>query len=154
MEWWRKKAIFYILVISILGKYFLFPRIIKYSSLVQNKISESPLLQVLPTSAPLSWEEVQAARKARVAEVCAKYREETALPVNYNRFYFSPVYSLMMCSTAKAGSTTFFLTTFTQILEGENFKPVVEPPGGVNRLELIHIWYNRLNCHSFLFVYI
>ena len=133
MDWWRKKAIFYTLVILVLAKYFMFSHIITYSGLLQNNIAESliPLYsQDLTTSAPLSWEQEQDARKARVAAVCDKYREETALPVNYDRFYYSPEYRLMMCSTAKAGSTTFFLTTFTQILEGENFKPVVEPPGG------------------------
>ena len=77
-----------------------------------------------------SWDEIQRQRKARVAEVCAKYSDKRSLAINYDRFYYSPTYSLMMCSTAKAGSTTFFLTTFTQILEGEQFKPEVEPQGG------------------------
>ena len=77
-----------------------------------------------------SWDEVQRKRRAVVAKVCAKYNEKRSLAVNYDRFFYSPTYSLMMCSTAKAGSTTFFLTTFTQILEGEQFKLEVEPQGG------------------------
>ena len=85
-----------------------------------------------------SWDEVQRQRRARVTEVCAKYSEHLeiwkSLAVNYDRFFYSPTYSLMMCSTAKAGSTTFFLTTFTQILEGEQFKLEVEPQGGQNQV--------------------
>ena len=79
---------------------------------------------------PKSWDQLQAERKAKVAEVCAKYNEKTSLPINYKRFFYSPQKDLMMCSTAKGGSTTFFLTTFAQILEGEDYWAVEEPLGG------------------------
>ena len=112
MEFWKKKLFLSILFLLTVMK-------IMLMSVTQNAGDSSQ-----------SWDEIQRQRKARVAEVCAKYNDKRSLAINYDRFYYSPTYSLMMCSTAKAGSTTFFLTTFTQILEGEQFKPEVEPQGG------------------------
>ena len=77
-----------------------------------------------------AWSKLQDQRRARVAEVCAKYGKKTRVPEHYDRFFFAPSYNLMMCATAKAGSTTYMLTTFNQILEGDDFRPVVEPDGG------------------------
>ena len=112
MEFWKNKLFLSILFILMVMK-------LMFVSVMQDAGEGSQ-----------SWDEVQRQRRARVAEVCAKYRETRSLDINYDRFFYSPTYSLMMCSTAKAGSTTFFLTTFTQILEGEQFKLEVEPQGG------------------------
>ena len=79
-----------------------------------------------------SWHKIQRERKIRIAEVSAKYNLKNSMQINFGRFYYSPAYNLMMCSTAKAGSTTFFLTTFTQILVGEDYWIGDEGPGGEN----------------------
>ena len=97
------------------------------------------------TNVDKSWLKLQEQRRAKVAEVCAKYGKETKVPEHYDRFFFAPSHNLMMCATAKAGSTTYMLTTFNQILEGDDFTPVVEPEGGRSP---IRVW-NKTSMKSY-----
>ena len=77
----------------------------------------------------LSWHDVQSKRKEMVAQVCRKYKEIKLQPFDYERFHYSSEYNLMFCTSPKAGSTTYFLTTFAQIIEGEDWTEEEIPEG-------------------------
>ena len=68
-----------------------------------------------------SWQEIQQERKQRVLDTCSKYPELQRQNLDYTHFYFSPDYALLYCAMGKVGSTTTFLTTFRQILVGEEW---------------------------------
>ena len=84
----------------------------------------------------VSWKAIQQERKVKVEKVCRKFNETQSQPINYGRylitfsniknspsnyrFFYSPDYNLMFCSNAKVGSTTSFMTTFSQILYGKD----------------------------------
>ena len=68
-----------------------------------------------------SWQEIQQARRQRVWDTCSKYPELQKQELDYGFMYFSHEYSLMYCALGKVGTTTTFLTTFRQILVGEEW---------------------------------
>ena len=67
----------------------------------------------------MSWQNVQSKRKEMVAQVCRKYKKIKLQPIDYSRFHYSSDYDLMFCTSPKTGSTSYFMTTFAQIMDGE-----------------------------------
>ena len=80
-----------------------------------------PVVQTIKRGMRVSWQEVQQERKGRIERVCKKYKELSLLPISHNRFQYSADYNLMFCVNAKVGGTSYSLTTFAQILEGEDW---------------------------------
>jgi len=68
-----------------------------------------------------SWQEIQHERKQRVLDTCSKYPELQRQKIESWNFFYAPEYALLYCSMGKCGSTTMFLTTFRQILVGEEY---------------------------------
>ena len=76
-----------------------------------------------------SWEQIIQERRQRVQNICSKYPGLKLQEIDYRLFKYSPGYHLMFCANAKVGSTTYALTTFKQILEGEDFAEKSLPEG-------------------------
>ena len=81
-----------------------------------------------------SWLEIQQDRRQQILDTCSKYPELERQKIDYTPFYFSPDYSLLYCALGKVGSTSTFMTTFKQILDGEDWKEY--PKGKRNRPQL------------------
>ena len=62
-------------------------------------------------------------------DICSKYPGLELQEIDYSLFEYSPSYHLMFCANLKVGSTTYILTTFKQILEGEESSEKNFPEG-------------------------
>ena len=76
-----------------------------------------------------SWQDVQSKRKQMVAQVRRQYQKIKLQPIDYSRFHYSSDYDLMFCTSPKTGSTSYFMTTFAQIMDGEDWTGEELPEG-------------------------
>ena len=83
-----------------------------------------------------------------VAQVCRKYKEIKLQPIDYSRFHYSSDYDLMFCTSPKTGSTSYFMTTFAQIMDGEDWTGEELPEGRNYSIQQV------CSCHSRLKIFI
>jgi hypothetical protein len=76
-----------------------------------------------------SWPEVQQERKENVEKVCRTYNHLKSKSVRLESLFYASDYHLMFCGNAKAGSTTYMMTTFAQILYNQQLLEEQFPEG-------------------------
>ena len=89
------------------------------------KTNLSPFLQ----PARRSWTDIQQERKDQIDRVCNKSGYSHPTDINWSQYIYSPEYNLMGCINKKAGSTTYFMTTFAQIWNKEQLNKEQFPEG-------------------------